>query len=126
MGAAGGIAFGLKCAGYATLIPGAELVAAWLDLDRHLADCDVVLTGEGRFDLSSLHGKGPGDLLRRAAAMGKNVFVLAGSSMQNLPVPHGVKVLSISPSHLPLSEALNRGAEFLSQAVTEIIPQLEK
>ncbi len=43
MGAAGGISFGLRCAGSAELIPGAEFVAGWLNLERHLRDCDIVL-----------------------------------------------------------------------------------
>lgn len=125
MGAAGGIGFGLRCAGAAQLIPGAEFVAAWLDLSRHLADCDIVLTGEGRFDASSLQGKGPGDLVRRAANLGKQAFVLAGSVEQNLPVPGGMEIAAISPANLPLAEALARGREFLAQAASKIVSRLE-
>ncbi len=85
-----------------------------------------MFTGEGRFDASSFQGKGPGDLVRRAVAYGKKVFVFAGSVEENLPVPQGVEVVAISPAHLPLREALARGGEFLSLAVKQIVRRLEK
>ena len=55
----------------AQLVPGWELVHDWLDLDRRIAAADLVLTGEGRFDTTSLSGKGPGALVATAAAVGK-------------------------------------------------------
>ncbi|MEJ1974048.1 MAG: glycerate kinase [Lacunisphaera sp.] len=77
-GAAGGIAFGLMVAAGAKLLPGFELVAAWLDVETKLAAADIVITGEGRFDESSLEGKGPGAVVARALALGKTVHVFAG------------------------------------------------
>src|SRR5687768_14071265 len=65
-GAAGGIAFGLMTAADAQLVSGVDLVSAWLDLEARLASADVVITGEGRFDDSSLSGKGPGAVAARA------------------------------------------------------------
>lgn len=58
-GAAGGVGFGLLVWG-ATLRPGAEGVAEVLGLPAALADADVVVTGEGRFDEQSAVGKVPG------------------------------------------------------------------
>ena len=46
----------------AQLVPGWALVHDWLDLDRRIGAADLVLTGEGRFDATSLSGKGPGAL----------------------------------------------------------------
>ena len=122
MGAAGGIAFGLRCAARAEVLPGAEFVAAWLDLDRHLEECDVVITGEGRFDATSLQGKGPGELLRRASSLGKKAFVLAGSVEHALPGADAA--IAITPGGLPLAEALARGPEFLALAVARIEARL--
>lgn len=53
-GAAGGIAFGLMTAARAQLVPGWALVHDWLDLGRRIATADLVITGEGRFDLDLL------------------------------------------------------------------------
>jgi len=104
-GAAGGITFGLMAAAGAALAPGFELVAAWLDLDRRIKAADVVLTGEGRFDDSSLSGKGPGAVARRALALGKTVHVFAGNVSLSRDIP-GVSAHSITPSGMPLGQAL--------------------
>ena len=118
-GAAGGIAFGLMTAARAQLVPGWALVHDWLDLDRRIVAADLVVTGEGRFDATSLSGKGPGALALAAAASGKRVVILAGSLGQ-LPataLPPGTAAHAISPSDLPLASALSRAPELLAAAV---------
>lgn len=117
-GAAGGIAFGLMAAARARLLPGFDLVAAWLDLETRLAAADLVITGEGRFDASSLQGKGPGAVAARALARGKRVLVLAGQAAVPEPPP-GLVARSISPPGLPLADALREAPERLAAAVRE-------
>jgi glycerate 2-kinase len=78
-GAAGGIGFGLTVAAGAHLIPGFEFVSQWLDLESKIQAADVVITGEGRFDDSSLTGKGPGAVAARALELRKPVHVFAGA-----------------------------------------------
>jgi glycerate kinase len=114
-GAAGGTAFGLMAAG-ARLLAGSELVAAWLDLDARLAVADVVLTGEGCFDETSLSGKGPGAVIRRALALGKPVHLFAGQVALGRAIP-GLSTHAITPPDLPLADALAATAALLSQAV---------
>ena len=58
-GAAGGIGFGLNVACDSQYVAGFELVSSWLDLESKIAAADLILTGEGKIDLSSLNGKGP-------------------------------------------------------------------
>lgn len=77
-GAAGGIAFGLRCALDAKTVPGAALVAAWTDLDARIRSADLVITGEGAFDLGSLAGKLPGHVAELAAKHRKPLLVVAG------------------------------------------------
>ena len=114
-GAAGGISFGLMAAASAQLISGFDLVSAWLDLDSRLAAADLVLTGEGRFDASSLSGKGPGALAARAAALGKPVHVFAGAITAAL-VP-GLALHAITPPGTPLPAALRAAATNLTATV---------
>ncbi|MFZ9873910.1 MAG: glycerate kinase, partial [Candidatus Methylacidiphilales bacterium] len=117
-GAAGGIGFGLMALAGAGLVSGSDLVAAWLDLPGKIRWADVVLTGEGRFDQSSLEGKGPAALVRQALAAGKKVHVFAGSVEPGLDLPVGLSVHAISPPELSLKQALSRTGEFLVQAVS--------
>ena len=115
-GAAGGIAFGLMAAAGARLLPGFELVASWLDLERRLGAADVVITGEGRFDDTSLRGKGPGAVARMGLAMGKTVHVFAGQAALSRPIP-GLLVHEITPAGTPMAEALARAPAFLERAI---------
>ncbi len=117
-GAAGGISFGFMTAAGAELIPGFDLVSAWLDLETRLAAADLVITGEGRFDDSSLNGKGPGAVAARALALGKPVHVFAGSATAAHP-PANLVLHSISPAGMPLDQALRLASLNLTKAVRE-------
>jgi glycerate kinase len=115
-GAAGGIAFGLMAAADATLLPGFDLVSAWIDLDDRLSAADLVVTGEGRFDESSLSGKGPGAVARRALAQGKIVHVFAGEVALARRIP-GLFTHAITPPGMALADALERAPRLLTEAV---------
>ncbi len=74
-GAAGGTAYGLAAAWGARLVPGAGRIAQITGLASLLPTADVVVTGEGRFDATSLAGKVVGEVLGAAAGA---VVVVAG------------------------------------------------
>ncbi|SHJ98246.1 glycerate kinase [Nocardiopsis flavescens] len=77
MGAAGGLPAPLTALLGAEAVPGSRMVAEVLDAERLMADADLVLTGEGRFDGQSLGGKVV-DAVRRLAPAGCPVVVIAG------------------------------------------------
>jgi glycerate kinase len=116
-GAAGGIAFGLALGAGARLVAGFELVAEWLELGARLERADLVISGEGRFDATSLAGKGPGTLAREALLRGRRCAIFAGSVEQSLPPAPGLELLAISPAQLPLDAALRSTAEHLARAL---------
>ncbi len=117
-GAAGGIAFGLTTAANASLVPGFELVAAWLDLDTRIDAADLVITGEGRFDRSSLSGKGPGAIVHRARERDRQTLVFAGAvEADEADLAETGEIYAVTPSGTPISEALARADEFLAAAI---------
>lgn len=63
-GAAGGLGFGLAAFAGARFAPGFELIARRGGLRRRLARADLVITGEGALDRSTLMGKGAGQVAR--------------------------------------------------------------
>ncbi len=72
-GAGGGL--GAKLASLdAHLVDGAEEMMKVLGFDEALADCDEVLTGEGRLDASTLEGKLPWRVALRAHVFGVPVL----------------------------------------------------
>ncbi|HEY3278951.1 MAG TPA: glycerate kinase [Gemmatimonadales bacterium] len=77
-GAAGGLGAGLAFFARAGLVGGAEWVLARVGFDAALAKADLVITAEGVYDRTSLFGKAPGEVVRRAQAARKKVAVIAG------------------------------------------------
>ena len=114
-GAAGGISFGLMAALHARLLPGYPLVSAWLDLEARIAAADIVVTGEGRFDASSLEGKGPGAVAARALEGGRQVHVFAGQ-VGTLAHP-ALHLHAITPAGTPLADALRDAGRNLAGTV---------
>jgi glycerate kinase len=77
-GAAGGLGAGLAFFAKAEVTSGADWVLARTGFDAALAKADLVITAEGIFDKTSLVGKAPGEVVRRAQAAKKKVAVVAG------------------------------------------------
>jgi glycerate 2-kinase len=77
-GAAGGTGYGLAAGWGAAIVPGAAELARLAGLDRAVAAADLVVTGEGRFDPTSLTGKATGTVIAAAAAAGVPVALVAG------------------------------------------------
>ncbi|WXL24149.1 glycerate kinase [Ectopseudomonas mendocina] len=78
-GAAGGLGFAARAFLNAGFRPGVELIAELSGLAQSIVGATLVITGEGRFDSQSLHGKTPIGVARVAQAANVPVIVLAGS-----------------------------------------------
>ncbi len=115
-GAAGGLPFGLMAGANARLVPGFDLVSAWLGMEARIAAADIVITGEGSFDASSLSGKGPGAVAARALAFGKVVHVFAGRLGERLPL-NAWQLHAITPPGCPGGDMLHKAPEFLVRSI---------
>ena len=115
-GAAGGLAGGLAAIG-ATLAPGFDFVAGLLDLDHHLSQADLVITGEGLVDPTSLTGKVVGGVLARAAAAGIEALVVAGEVVTNFPVG-AVSLVALCGRERALAEPAACVAEAVEKELT--------
>ena len=78
-GAAGGLGFGLLAFLGASLEPGFNLFAKLAKLEHRLGSADLVVTGEGAIDKSTLMGKGVGEVARRCGALRSPCIGLAGT-----------------------------------------------
>lgn len=81
-GAAGGVGFGLlavrdRWKSFA-LAPGVELVMTATGFDDALGRADIVITGEGRIDAQTAHGKTALGVARRAQAAGVACYAVGG------------------------------------------------
>jgi glycerate kinase len=110
-GAAGGLAGGLAAIG-ARLLPGFDLVADRVGLEQHLAETDLVITGEGLVDAISGTGKVVGRVLERAQTAGIDAVVVAGDVAPGSPID----ALSLVARYGP-ERALAEPAECLMELV---------
>ena len=99
-GAAGGLGAGLVYFAKAELVGGAHWVFERAGFDAALAKADLVITAEGIFDETSLVGKAPGEVVRRAQAANKKVAVVAGRAAGLLGV-HTIAGDAAGPAGLP-------------------------
>ena len=110
-GAAGAFGAGILAVLDGTLCPGIEAVLDRVDFDGKLKDCDLVITGEGRFDSQSIRGKVVSGVSRRAKRQGVPVAVIAGS------VAEDVESVSADPdSGVTAAFSINRQAMDYSES----------
>jgi glycerate kinase len=117
-GAAGGLAGGLAAHG-ARLVPGAELVAEVVGLRDALAGASLVLTGEGRYDATSLAGKVVGHVLREARALDVPAAVVAGDA-DRAHVPPGVRCVTLVELAGSLDVALRDAPRLAADAAASL------
>jgi glycerate kinase len=115
-GAAGGMGAALLGMLNARLRPGIEIVIETLRLEEALRDADLVITGEGRLDSQSIHGKTPIGVARVAKHYGLPVIGIAGSLSKDYQVvhQHGIDAaFSVLDRVVTLEEALADAADNL-------------
>jgi glycerate kinase len=78
-GAAGGMGAAFLAFTNAELRPGIHIVMETVKLDQHLAGATLVVTGEGKIDGQTMHGKAPIGVARTAQKAGIPVIAFAGS-----------------------------------------------
>jgi glycerate kinase len=87
-GAAGGMGAALVGLLGAELKPGIQIVIEALKLADEVADADLVITGEGRIDSQTIHGKTPIGVARCAKQFGKPVIGISGCLTDDCGVVH--------------------------------------
>ena len=113
-GAAGGMGAGLYAFCGAELRRGIEIVTDALHLAEHVADADLVITGEGRIDSQTVHGKVPVGVAKVAKGYNKPVIGIAGSLTADVGIvhEHGLDaVFSVIYSICSLDDALKNAGD---------------
>ena len=93
-GAAGGVGYALLCWG-ARFTSGADHVMRRSGLRDRIPGADLVLTGEGRFDDTSLNGKLVGRVLQECESAGTPAMVIAGQVGVDAP-GHAVSLVDLA------------------------------
>lgn len=113
-GAAGATAWALMFFLQATVRPGAPELAQLIGLDTAIASADYVITGEGKFDHTSLMGKVVGDVTGTATQSRVTGGIVAGSA--NAPPPPGWDLVELVECVGSLEAALSDAPRALTIA----------
>ncbi|RXX71275.1 glycerate kinase, partial [Klebsiella pneumoniae] len=127
-GAAGGMGAALYAFCGAQLRPGIEIVTDALQLAERVADADLVITGEGRIDSQTIHGKVPVGVARVAKRFNVPVIGIAGSLTADVGVvhQHGLDaVFSVLYTICTLDEALANAAANLRMTARNVAAVLQ-
>jgi glycerate 2-kinase len=121
-GAAGGTGYGLASAWQAALLPGAAAIAAIAGLPGALTGADLVITGEGQYDATSLSGKVVGAVLALGGAAGVPAAVVAGVLCARPPV-RAVELAALAGGRM---QAMGDAARWLAVAGRELARQMPR
>lgn len=127
-GAAGGMGAALYAFCGAQLRRGIEIVTDALRLDACVADADLVVTGEGRIDSQTIHGKVPVGVAKIAKRYNKPVIGIAGSLTADVGVvhQHGLDaVFSVIYTICSLDEALKNASENVRMTARNVAATLK-
>lgn len=120
-GAAGGLGAGLAAFLNADLRSGIDMVLDAVAFDRILTRVDLVITGEGRLDEQTAHGKAIGGILRRALAARVPVIAIAGSvsgEIAGLSAAYSLVSDTVTPDY-----AMAHAAELLEEKAAQLKTQ---
>ncbi len=123
-GAAGGLGGGMIAFTNGELRAGVDIVLDTVRLDDYLTGCDLVITGEGSMDHSTIYNKAPVGVAERAKRLDIPVVGISGSlgaGFQDVH-RHGIDALAaITPGPMTLDEASERAGELISNATEQAL-----
>lgn len=123
-GASGGLGAGLMGMLGGRLHPRFEIVMQYLDLDRLIAEADLVITAEGSLDGQTPYGKVPCEVAQRAKRRGLPVIALAGTIGKGVTAnfDQGIDAFaSILKRPCSLDEAIAKAEKLLKRAAEDAI-----
>ena len=122
-GAAGGMGGGLLLLPNVQLKAGVQIIIDAVNLNEQIKGADLVITGEGRMDSQTVHGKTPIGVAKAAKLFNKPVIAIVGSLKDDYEVvyEHGIDaVFPIIRQLKSLDETLKLGRENLISTAQNI------
>lgn len=124
-GAAGGMGAGMYALLGFQLTPGIEAVLDVVKFDDLLDGCDLVITGEGRIDGQSLHGKVVAGVAGRAKKRSVPVCAIVGGALdEELSDARSMgvtSILTINRQPIPFSESKSRAPGFMRYTIRSLM-----
>ncbi len=122
-GAAGGLGFAFVAFLGAHLVPGVTLVAREAGLDELLRGASLCMTGEGKIDLQTLHGKTVDGVAKMALQRGVRPIAFGGAVEKDAAeqlTQRGIEVVAIAPPGTSREESMRSAAPLLEDAAANV------
>lgn len=119
-GAAGGTGAGMASLLGGKIQSGFEVLTNMIDLEKKMENCDLIITGEGKYDAQSSFGKLVFKISNLAARKNIPVVVLAGKA-ENIDNPNITSVFSIADGPMSAKIAMKRTGELLTKSAYQVV-----
>ena len=126
-GAAGGIAAGMYGLLNATIKSGIDEIIRITGLEQKMEDFDIIITGEGRLDISSFLGKVVGKVIGLAEVYKKKVLILVGENSLDKSYElsgNVINVDSILQYSTTKEDAIRNAADYLKEMIAQNISKV--
>ncbi|HMB30305.1 MAG TPA: glycerate kinase, partial [Desulfohalobiaceae bacterium] len=124
-GAAGGLGAGFHTFLGSSLKKGVDLMLEIVDLERHLANADLVISAEGQLDYQTLYGKGPAGVALTAKKYNLPCVLLVGNIKDDLSYELGQigvsAAFSICPGPMDINEAMNKAFDNTIRTTEQVV-----
>jgi len=123
-GAAGGLGFSAMAFLKANLNPGFDVVAQLTNLEESIKKADLVITGEGKLDAQTRHGKTPFGVAQLAKKYNIPVIAFAGKTdikSMELYKDDFIEIIPIVSAKISLREAMENASDLLCNAASKTI-----
>lgn len=123
-GAAGGLGAGFLALPHANLEAGFKIIQDNLDLENHIKEADIIITGEGKVDGQTAYGKVVSGVGKLALKHRKPVICLAGSVEEGseLLLDQGISaIFSIVNGPMTLEDAIKKTPVLLRKSARNVM-----
>jgi len=123
-GAAGGLGGGAMAFLNAKIRKGVEIVIDMVELDGHVKDADLVITGEGMMDYQTQFGKTPFGVAKTAKKYGVPVIALVGKIGKGADALYDLgidSIFSIIDGPMSLEDAMANGGKLLEDTAERVM-----
>lgn len=118
-GAAGGVGAGAVYFLNAKIVSGAEKFLSLANLKQKIAWADCIITGEGKIDQQTFFGKMISEIIHQSQH--KNLFIIAGTKEENLPLPENVSIFTLESLAKNHEDSIQNGLFYLKKILGKFV-----
>lgn len=117
-GAAGGLGGGAMAFLNAQMISGTRFFIDHLDIEYKISQADMVITGEGKIDRQTLHGKVIDGIYKLCLKHGKRLVILTG--VNQLPDRKDLEIYDIMSRAIDEEDAIKGAPMYIQQIISQL------